>query len=171
MGFLKALVIALTLLIPKSLAQESFSPDVYSPSADISQSLDYPVDDFEYVPEEGLIESPPIEDPVESPPADNPPANVDQDNQTSCSVPIGIIVGGCVGGILLIDFIIFGIQWCKKHRKKHRKNRMDPALDYNDNTAFGSPHAYITPTPVVASARVEQDQVISGSGHTVMNIV
>ncbi|AGE53322.1 hypothetical protein PBCVFr5L_783L [Paramecium bursaria Chlorella virus Fr5L] len=162
MGFLKALVIALTLLIPKSLAQESFSPDVYSPSTDISQSLDYPVDDFEYVPEEGLIESPPT---------DNPPANVDQDNQTSCSVPIGIIVGGCVGGILLIDFIIFGIQWCKKHRKKHRKNRMDPALDYIDITAFGSPHAYITPTPVVASARVEQDQVISGSGHTVMNIV
>ena len=167
MGFLKALVIALTLLIPKSLAQESFSPDVYSPSTDISQSLDYPVDDFEYVPEEGLIESPPIEDPVESPPADNPPANVDQDNQSSSGVPIGIIVGASVGGVVLIGVIIFGIWWCKKHRK----NRADPALDYIDNTAFGSPHAYITPTPVVASARVEQDQVISGSGHTVMNIV
>ncbi|ABT14240.1 hypothetical protein MT325_M686L [Paramecium bursaria chlorella virus MT325] len=96
-----------------------------------------------------------------------PPANVDQDNQSSSGVPIGIIVGASVGGVVLIGAIIVGIWWCKKHRK----NRMDPALDYIDNAAFGSPHAYITPTPVVASARVEQDQVISGSGHTVMNIV
>ncbi|AGE51294.1 hypothetical protein PBCVCVG1_770L [Paramecium bursaria Chlorella virus CVG-1] len=99
-------------------------------------------------------------------PGKPPSTNVDQDNQSSSSVPIGIIVGASVGGVVLIGAIIVGIWWCKKHRK----NRMDPALDYIDNTAFGSPHAYITPAPVVASARVEQDQVISGSGHTVMNI-